>query len=82
MFRFVYLVIAVVVPAAALADRPVELNPAYFSDGGGVVGTESANAYNVGPPVADDLLNADPDTYEPSMDERYFMSVFGPRCYC
>ena len=35
--------------------------------------------YNLGYPVYADIVNADPSTYMPHFDHRYFMSIYGPR---
>ncbi|XOV89028.1 MAG: peptidoglycan DD-metalloendopeptidase family protein [Pseudomonadota bacterium] len=63
----------------ALADRPVLLTPTFFTSNSGVPMTEAGTDYGFGPPVADDLLGADPAQHQPGMLDRYFMSVFGPR---
>ena len=35
--------------------------------------------YNLGYPVYAEIVNADPLTYMPNFDHRYFMSIYGPR---
>lgn len=66
---------------SAPADMPVALGVSYFTAGSehSHADAEPAFAYSLVPPVAADVLNADPNTHVQAMDARYFMSVFGPR---
>ena len=64
--------------AAAHADRPVQMTPEFFAPGTGHShpDAEPTSAYDMVPPVAADVLGADPLSHQQSMDARYFMSVF------
>ena len=64
--------------AAAHADQPVQMTPEFFAPGTGHShpDAEPTFAYDMVPPVAPDVLGADPLSHQQSMDARYFMSVF------
>ena len=74
-------VIGCLLAGSALADQPVPMTPEYFGAGSehSHPDAEPVFAYDLVPPVAADVLAADPVTHVQSMDSRYFMSVFGPR---
>ena len=60
------------------AQIPAPLNVTPFTNFN-YENTEPPYNYNFGYPVYADILSEDPGTYEPVLDNRYFMSVFGPR---
>ena len=62
----------------AQAQRPTQLTVNTFVDTS-YSDTEPAYDYDFVPPVQADVLSANPANYEPDMDNRYFMSIFGPR---
>lgn len=66
------------VSLCAMSQKPETLTVTNFTNFS-YDNVEPAYAYDLVYPVNADILNADPNSYEPSYSERYFMSVFGPR---
>ena len=60
------------------AQRPTQLTVTTFTDPN-YTDVEPAYDYNFVPPVKADILSENPADYTPDMDNRYFMSIFGPR---
>ena len=60
------------------AQIPQSLNVTTFTDFN-YSNVEPGNDYGFDYPVYADILSEDPNSYEPSFDHRYFMSIYGPR---
>lgn len=62
----------------ASAQFPITLSDTAYTDNS-LPGREPSYQYGFIPPIHANVLSASPSAYIPSVNNRYFMSVFGPR---
>ena len=73
---FVFWIVAIALSADAEIPTPLQITPFSNFDYENI---EPPYSYGFSFPIKADILNEDPNTYQPDYHHRYFMSVFGPR---